>query len=127
MTRLAHVNIRTPRFTDTVDYYRRVIGLTALPAATRPDSQLHAWMSEEDGRASVHIQHDEAADGGAPASSPIYHHIAFDCVDPQQWRERLARVGEPFTEVAFAEARLVQFNLTDPNGLKLELTFKADS
>jgi catechol 2,3-dioxygenase-like lactoylglutathione lyase family enzyme len=126
MTRLAHVNIRTPRFDETVDYYRRVIGLTAMPAATRPDSQRHAWMSEADGHASIHIQQEQAAETVAAGGSPMYHHIAFDCVNPQQWRNRLTGLGEPFTELVFAEAGLVQFNLTDPNGLRLELTFKVD-
>jgi catechol 2,3-dioxygenase-like lactoylglutathione lyase family enzyme len=125
MARLAHVNIRTPRFAETVAFYERVLGLTAAPAATRPDSDRHAWLVEADGRASVHIQGEEAGAGVGAATSPAYHHIAFDCTDAGHWRERLRGLGERFDEIAFAEAGLLQFNLVDPNGLKLELTFRA--
>ena len=125
MATLAHVNIRTPRFEETVAYYERVLGLKASRAATRPDSTLHAWMTEDDGRATVHIQAEPAGDV-AGTGSPLYHHIAFDCTDAAGWRARLGALGEPFEEVVFAEAGLVQFNLLDPNGLKVELTFAGE-
>jgi catechol 2,3-dioxygenase-like lactoylglutathione lyase family enzyme len=124
MARLAHVNIRTPRFEETVAFYERVLGLTRAAAATRPDSARHAWMSEADGRPSIHVQGEPAGEQAGRSTSPLYHHIAFDCSDAEHWRRRLDALGEPYEEMVFREAGLVQFNLVDPNGLVVELTFK---
>lgn len=124
MTRLAHVNIRTSRLADSVAFYRDVLGLSPSGAATRPGSVDHVWMRDENGNPCVHLQRTEAApveSGGAGL-----HHIAFDCDDPDAWRRKLERFGIAFDEHEFASARMLQFNLRDPNGVRVELTFAGE-
>ncbi len=125
MATLAHVNIRTPHFDQTVAFYRDVMGFSAHSAATRPDSAVHAWMNDAAGRPIVHIQAERGDDRVPDPPSPSYHHIAFDCTDQDRWRAHLAALDIPYTVTDFPTAGLVQYNLFDPNGLRLELTFAA--
>ena len=122
MVRLGHVNIRSSRLNESIVFYRDIIGLTPGRAATRPESDDHVWMSDQDGQPCIHLQR---TDAGAPeaAETSGVHHIAFDCGDPDKWRRKLTSLGVAFREAVFAEANMLQFNLTDPNGVRLELTF----
>ena len=52
--------------------------------------------------------------------------MAFACTKPQDWRDKLNSMGIDYREAAFAEARMIQFNLSDPNGVRLELLFAAE-
>ena len=45
MTQLAHVNIRSTDLEESVAFYRDILGLRPGPAATRPHSNDHVWMS----------------------------------------------------------------------------------
>lgn len=119
--RLGHVNIRTPRLEETAAFYSSVLGLRAGGAATRPGSDDHIWLHDDSGAAPVHLQ--RSAYAVLPGESGV-HHIAFDCDDPDQWRERLSALGIAYTETRFDEAGMEQLNIADPNGIRLELTFR---
>jgi len=41
----------------------------------------------------------------------------------EAWRNKLKSLGIGHEEMEFEEAGMLQFNLKDPNGLRLELTF----
>jgi catechol 2,3-dioxygenase-like lactoylglutathione lyase family enzyme len=121
MIHLAHVNIRTAALANSVAFYRDVLGLSPGPAATRPDSADHVWMRDRAGNPCVHLQRTEQTsieNGGAGL-----HHIAFDCEYPDKWRRKLERLGIAHEEQDFASTRMLQFNLRDPNGVRIELTF----
>lgn len=123
VTRLGHVNIRTPLLEQSVAFYRDVIGLSPGGAATRPGSRDHVWMSDHSGHPCIHLQRTAAiARDGTTAG---LHHVAFDCVDPQQWRAKLAKLQIAYDETEFQAADMVQFNLLDPTGVIVELTFAA--
>lgn len=120
MIRLGHVNIRTDRLQETADFYADILGMTAGPAATRPGSDNHIWMFDSTGTPSVHLQHSDA--GETPENATL-NHFAFNCDDLPSWRSRLASAGVEFTQSDFDYAGLVQLNIHDPNGVRVELTF----
>ena len=124
MIRLGHVNIRTTRLQETAEFYSGVLGLTPGQAATRPDSDRHIWMFDSAGAPIVHVQQSDEVE--ATETAPL-HHFAFDCDDLQHWYDRLTSFGIDFTQSHFPHAGLVQLNLCDPNGVRLELTFAHSS
>lgn len=124
MTRLGHVNIRSASLADSVAFYRDVLDLMPGRAATRPGSDAHVWMHDGAGNPCLHLQRAEGRSverGGAGL-----HHIAFDCENPDKWRRKLKRLGIAFEEHEFASSRMLQFNLRDPDGVRIELTFTGE-
>jgi catechol 2,3-dioxygenase-like lactoylglutathione lyase family enzyme len=120
MISLGHINVRTTKLDESVAFYRDVLGLTPGPAATRPDSDDHVWMSDSKGSACVHLQRTQTAASGDGAG---VHHFAFNCDDAGAWRRKLESLGVEHEEREFAAAGMIQFNLRDPNGVLVELTF----
>jgi len=116
-----HVNVRTNKLEESVAFYRDVLGLTPGPAATRPGSNDHVWLSDSSGKPCVHLQRATAI--GMEMSGAGIHHFAFDSDDAEAWRNKLKSLGIGHEEMEFEEAGMLQFNLKDPNGLRLELTF----
>ena len=123
MTSLAHVNIRTSDLEKSVAFYRDVLGLTPGPAATRPGSADHVWMTDGQGNPCIHLQRTTAGaqDNGEHAGM---HHLALACSRPDEWRQKLSSLAVDFHEAEFAAARIIQFNLNDPDGVRLELLFE---
>jgi catechol 2,3-dioxygenase-like lactoylglutathione lyase family enzyme len=124
MAQLAHVNIRTADLEGSVAFYRDILGLRPGPAATRPQSNDHVWMSDEHGNPCIHLQRTNAsaADGREHAGM---HHLALACSDAESWREKLKSMDIDYQESEFASANLVQINLLDPDGVRIELLFEA--
>src|SRR5689334_7342873 len=122
MVSLGHVNIRTSLLEESVAFYREVIGLSAGRAETRPRSSDHVWMSDEHGNPCIHLQRTEAAAPDVAETSGV-HHIAFNCAEPDTWRHKLTSLGIAYKEARFPEANMLQFNLIDPNGVRIELLF----
>jgi catechol 2,3-dioxygenase-like lactoylglutathione lyase family enzyme len=119
------VNIRTARLEESVAFYRDVIGLSSGPAATRPDSPNHIWMSDKDGSPCVHLQKIQGELHVAEEHIGV-HHVALSASQPEEWRRKLKSMAVDFDEFEFAHARMLQFNLRDPNGVRLELLFGAE-
>lgn len=124
MTSLAHVNIRTTDLERSVAFYRDVLGLDPGPAATRPESSDHIWMSDDEGRPCIHLQRTDA-NAVRPGDLPGMHHLALACSDAPSWRAKLRSMGIDFEERDFTAANLHQINLVDPDGVRLELLFEA--
>ena len=122
MIALGHVNLRTERMAETVRFYCDVLGFRAGDAATRPGSPNHVWLFDSDGSPGIHVQ-SATAGGGAGEPAVGIHHVAFNCHDIEHWEQRLAAAGVPFSRSEFPEATMSQLNLTDPNGVRLELSF----
>jgi catechol-2,3-dioxygenase len=124
MVSLAHVNIRTSRLEESVSFYRDALGLVAGPAATRPDSPNHVWMSDAYGSPCVHLQRTDSQIAINDAEQCGVHHVALACSSPDLWRDKLRARNIDFSEKKFEAADLLQFNLRDPNGVRLELLFE---
>ena len=124
MTKLAHVNIRSSNLDASVAFYRDVLGLTPGPAETRPDSMHHVWMSDEDANPCIHLQHTNAVRANEGEFAGL-HHVAVSCADLDDWRAKLKALGLEYQETEFDSAKIVQLNLCDPDGVRVELLFKA--
>ena len=121
MTNLAHVNIRTADLERSVAFYRDLLGLSPVAAATRPGSRDHVWMSDDEGRPCIHLQRTSSA--AQTGDHPGMHHLALACVDPEAWREKLSALAIDFQETEFTAARMLQFTLLDPDSVRIELLF----
>ena len=123
MIALGHINIRTDRLEDTVRFYCDLLGFRRGEAATRPGSANHAWLFDSAGSPSIHVQAPALPAGGDQSPRSGVHHVAFNCSGIDAWTERLKAAGVDFTRSDFPEAGMAQLNLTDPNGVRLELSF----
>jgi len=123
MTTLAHVNIRAADLDRSVAFYRDVLGLIPGPAATRPTSADHVWMTDEQGNPCIHLQRTDGPPA-EPGERSGFHHLALACSNPNEWRRKLSSMSIHFHESEFAGARLSQFNLRDPDGVQVELLFE---
>lgn len=123
--RLGHVNIRTPAFEETCAFYERALGLTRGPAASMLDQTGNAWLYDEGGHPVIHVNSPSA--GEAPREAGVsarLDHVAFDCSDVAGFEARLRELGIPHRTAPTPAGGLVQINLHDPNGIKVELTFR---
>ncbi|MDB5707652.1 MAG: glyoxalase/bleomycin resistance protein/dioxygenase [Sphingomonas bacterium] len=123
MITLGHVNIRTDRLEETCAFYERLLGFRRGVAATNPDPTKNLWLYDTAGNPSVHInafRPEEARDTGGGSS---LDHIAFNCPDRAAMAALLDREGIAYTAVETRVPGLVQFNIRDPNGVRVELTF----
>lgn len=124
MTTLAHVNIRTADLERSVSFYRDVLGLSPGPAATRPGSADHVWMTDEQGNPCIHLQRASLAAANLGQHAGM-HHLALACSNPEAWRQKLNSLGVDFQEAEFTVARMMQFNLLDPDRVRIELLFES--
>lgn len=125
VTRLGHVNIQTPLFDETIAFYETALGLSRGPAASVNDQTGFAWLYDAAGAAVVHVN--PPADGQPAREAGLRNrldHVAFDCSDPDAFAARLASAGVAFRSGDSEAGNLRQFVLYDPNGLKVELTFR---
>lgn len=124
---LDHVNIRTPLFEETLAFYERALGLCrALGAAASEEMRhLNIWLLDANGAAPIHVNAtlpgESAAAEGAPSR---LDHIALACGGLAACMERLGALGVPFHRVDNPARGTTQLNLRDPNGIKIELSFR---
>ncbi len=126
VTHIDHYNIRLrPSDMPAVrDFYVNAIGLAEGP---RPDFPFPGyWLY---GGAEAAILHIAATlpESASPMSrvkpTGQFDHISLKCTGLASARERLQAQGIPFDERPVVGWRLMQLFLTDPAGLRIELTF----
>ncbi len=120
--KLGHVNIRAVSLEVTVAWYERVLGLRRSVSDTNPDTSMNLWLHDAAGAPCVHVN--QMAPGDVRPTNGHIDHFAFDLEDRAGMETRLATLREPYQTVPFPHARMVQLNLRDPNGVKVELTFR---
>jgi catechol 2,3-dioxygenase-like lactoylglutathione lyase family enzyme len=119
---LAHVNIRTTRLEETLAFYETLLGFRRGIAATNPDPSLNVWLHDGDGRASIHVNRALPGEPARDGKSAL-DHIAFNCTDMAAFEARLTAMGVAYRIAPTRVPAMVQLVLTDPNGIKVELTF----
>jgi catechol 2,3-dioxygenase-like lactoylglutathione lyase family enzyme len=124
MPKLAHVNIRSSDLDASVAFYRDVLGLTPGSAETRPDSVDHVWMSDEEANPCIHLQRANGSPANESETAGL-HHIALSCAGLDHWRAKLKTMDVEYRETEFCSADIVQLNLRDPDGVRVELLFRA--
>jgi len=123
MITLGHINIRTDRLEETCAFYERLLGFRRGVAATAPDPTRNIWLFDAAGNASVHINTFREGEARVAGGGTCLNHVAFNCPDREAMAAQLAADGIPYTVVETVVPGVSQFNLHDPNGVAVELTF----
>ena len=141
--RLDHFNLKTPHIEATIRFYVEALGLTAgfYPSELPPG----AWLYDESGTPVIHMQEvtpdnaeaimaKAAAKRAALGSGPVpsgfegsgaIDHVAFRCDGIDRCKARLDRLGITYRETGLASATVRQIFVCDPNGILVELNFRA--
>jgi catechol 2,3-dioxygenase-like lactoylglutathione lyase family enzyme len=118
---LDHFNVRTRKFSETVQFYEDVLGLEKGP---RPNFAFPgAWMYSE-GRAVVHLVDISATQEAQKPDSGVVHHVAFVSDGFKAMKDRLSAKKVEFKDVAVPGNELWQIFITDPNGVVIELNYE---
>jgi catechol 2,3-dioxygenase-like lactoylglutathione lyase family enzyme len=122
--RLGHVNIRTPAFAETIAFYEACLGLRAGPAVSSQARPQNVWLHDEAGDPIIHVNGPIEGETVHPeGAASRLDHFALDCSGLESCIARLQVQNVPFQSIRIEARGLTQLNLTDPNGLKVELTF----
>ena len=130
--RLDHVNIRSARLADSVDFYGALLGLPMRPPPMAADMRDGAYACDATGHPVVHLvatQSIVASDGAVrgAAQRGMIDHFALRCTgDPDAYAARLAAAGETFERMDVPPIGLHLIFVRDPNGVMVELGFPLD-
>jgi len=125
VTSIGHVNIRTPIQEETLVFFERCLGFRRAPGPASTNGGNNVWLFDENDAPLVHVSRPPGHE--APRAAEVksrLDHVAFDCTDIAAFAARLEAEGVPYTEASLPGAGLRQLNLFDPNGIKIELTFR---
>lgn len=121
--RVGHVNIRTPLVDETVRFFVDALGLESRPGPAMSAEVLNYWLHDGEGRAIIHVSSPRPGEAARPEGASRLDHFALDCDGLESAMARLDAKGIAFTRIEVASRGLVQLNVYDPNGIKVELTF----
>ena len=109
--KLDHVNLRTARLKEMVEWYGRVLG---MPSGERPAFPFPGAWLYADGYPTVHLNGiDELGPLGADMT---LEHFAFKAKGLKDFIAHLEREKERFEVGAVPGAPIVQVNVWDPDG-----------
>jgi catechol 2,3-dioxygenase-like lactoylglutathione lyase family enzyme len=116
---LGHVTVRSADFERTERFYCDLLGMRIGP---RPAIAVPGrWFYIGD-QAVLHVL-PSTAEAAAGAGGAI-DHFAFDADELPAFQRRLEAVGEPFEGRRLADSDTWQVFLTDPDGVRVELSFQ---
>jgi catechol 2,3-dioxygenase-like lactoylglutathione lyase family enzyme len=125
---LNHINIVTGDLGATVDFYDRLLGMTAQPIPVAPPGFDGRWISDAEGNPIIHVQaynpdrHGELKTGLGGALD----HVALTCAGFESTKTRCEELGIAYRVNDRMFGNLRQVFVTDPNGVLLELNFPSD-
>jgi catechol 2,3-dioxygenase-like lactoylglutathione lyase family enzyme len=120
---LDHVNICTPLFEETIQFYERSLGLVRQQGASSENRLLNSWLATPQGGVVIHVNGPALGASTAAGESSRLDHFAFRCDDLEFSMLRLEAAGTPFEQRRIEARSITQLVLYDPNGIKVELTF----
>lgn len=126
---LDHVNIITDNLDASAAFYKDLLGLDIRPAPPPLKAKWALWLYDDTGRAVVHLNHAQMPkvverDVSGPATGPV-HHVAFECEGYTQMRSHLEATSTKHHFNDIEAIGLSQVFVEDPNGVLLELNFRA--
>lgn len=116
---LNHVNIFSANVDATVAFYSDVLGLA--PGWT-PDFPVRVQWLYSGGHALVHVVEVPSA---RPAEGVAIDHYAFSIDDFDAALRKLEKADCPYKILEIADGRIRQAFITDPNGVRIELNWRA--
>ena len=118
---LDHINIETTDLEGSVLFYEQVLGLRT---GWRPGFDVPgAWLYVDE-EPIVHLVVRPAVH---PAPTGAIHHVALKASGLDSMTSRLEQHGIEFTKTVVPDLSVTQLFVDDPNGVKLELNFYADT
>jgi len=119
---LDHYNVSTPRLNDTVRFYVDVLGFENGP---RPPFDFPgAWLYSE-GIPVLHLNDIAGLDRAQAEGTGVIEHIAFRSRGFGAMKQRLEDLDVPHSVHQVPGRPLWQIFLNDPNGVEIELNFRA--
>jgi catechol 2,3-dioxygenase-like lactoylglutathione lyase family enzyme len=119
---LAHINIPTMLYEETIGFYEALMGFRRAISPLNPDPAQNTWLLDSAGRPCIHINALRPGEAQQSADSCL-DHVAFDCTGRDTFAAKLKAMRVQFTETQTRVPEVVQLNLRDPNGIRVELTF----
>lgn len=121
---LDHVTINTGNLAATERFYVEVVGLELAP---RPDLGVPGiWLKGKgQTQAIVHVLEVSGREPAGTAERSTVDHIALHATDFERARGQLESLGLPWCGNVIADFGLWQLMFYDPNGVLIELNFKA--
>ena len=121
--RLDHVNLRTTRLAEMIQWYQEILGLTS---GDRPAfSSDGAWLYAGD-VAVVHlVSVDEDGAAGSEGALKLEHNAFSADGDADGFQDRLKKSGVSLRKSGIDAMNLVAFNVWDPDGNHIHVDFIA--
>lgn len=121
---LGHVTVRSADFERTERFYCGVLGLRVGPRPAIPIPGRWLYIGDE---AVLHVLPRIAGDGPDERSvaTGAIDHFALNADDRPAFERRLEAAGQPFESRRLADSDIWQIFLTDPDGVRVELSFAA--
>ena len=117
---LEHVNLRTTDVARLEEWYTRILG---LKKGYRPPFSFEgAWMYAGD----VPIVHLLKVQEPPQAPDPRMEHFAMQATGLKTFLKRLKSWKIPYTPLRVPELRILQINITDPDGNNMHFDFPPD-
>jgi len=129
---LDHVNIRSERLPETIEFYTSMLGMNCRPPPGATDATRGTWIYDGDDRPVIHVgtfkaryPGEEAHDGLEPLrGSGAIHHVALECLGYDELLDRFKSAKFDVTTSDIPSIELRQIFVKDPNGVTLELNFR---
>jgi len=119
---LGHVTVRSADFERTEHFYCGLLGMRIGPRPAIPVPGRWFYVGDE---AVLHVL-PRAARAVHEAEGAI-DHFALKAGDLHAFEQRLEAAGQPFESLRLADSDTWQIFLTDPDGIRVELSFAAQA
>lgn len=118
---LDHINIETTDLEASVRFYEQLLG---MHTGWRPSFDVPgAWLYVDD-QPVIHLVLRESIH---PGPTGAIHHVALKATGLDDMMQRLGQLGIEFSRTVVPDLKVTQLFIDDPNGVKLELNFYADT
>ena len=122
ITSLDHVNLRTTRLDEMIEWYCNVLGMRVGPRPPFPFPG--AWLYVEE-HAFVHLVGVEAEATGSDTALKL-EHFAFSATGLDRFEAHLGANGVSYRRVELTAIDTVQLNIWDPDGNHIHIDFRTD-
>ncbi|MGI9381101.1 MAG: VOC family protein [Methyloligellaceae bacterium] len=116
---LEHVNVRTAKLDEMIEWYDRVLGMSA---GWRPNFPFPgAWLYSGDNKPTVHL----VGVDEEPVDGLKLEHFAFSAMGLKDCVDHLKNQDVKYELVAVEEAAIIQVNIFDPDGNHIHIDYPA--
>lgn len=124
LNRLDHVNLRTTRLQEMIDWYETVLGLRSGARPAFPFAG--AWLYAGD-VATVHLVEIAGSEATGAETELKLEHFAFSATDEASFKANLEDKGETFKRSEIPAIGMAQYNVWDPDGNHIHVDFQVSN